>query len=103
MIQGLDKLRIRDVPGGAVVAVKAVPGGSRDKVVGVLGDCLKIATAAPAEKGRANAAVAATLAAALGVDGRAVSLVTGQTRPRKEFLIAGVTSEQVRARLTQLP
>jgi uncharacterized protein (TIGR00251 family) len=99
MIRGLGNLRIRDVADGAAIAVKAVPGSSRDKVVGVLGDCLKIATTAPAEKGQANAALARTLAAALGVDDRAVSLVAGATRPRKEFRIRGLMAREVRARL----
>ncbi|KKK79180.1 hypothetical protein LCGC14_2836110, partial [marine sediment metagenome] len=42
-----------------MIAVKAVPGASRDRVVGVLGDCLKVATSQPAEKGKANKAIAA--------------------------------------------
>ncbi len=98
-MKDLDKLKIRDVAGGAVIAVKVVPASSRDRIVGVLGDCLKITTAAPAEKGKANAAVAKTLAKALGVDRRAVELAAGQTSPRKEFLVSGLGHEEVRQRL----
>ena len=94
-----DKLNIRDVAGGCVIAVKVVPGASRDKIAGVLGDSLKIATSAPPEKGKANAAVAAILAKALGLDKRSVELLTGQTNPHKEFRIAGITSIQLRERL----
>jgi uncharacterized protein (TIGR00251 family) len=101
-MKGIERLRLRMTPDGVIVPIKAVPGSSRDKVVGVLGDCLKIATAAPAQRGRANAALARTLAAALGVDTRMVSRVAGHTRPRKEFLVTGVTSDQVRARLAEL-
>jgi uncharacterized protein (TIGR00251 family) len=96
-----ENIAVRDVMGGAVIPVKVVPGSSRDKLVGVLGDCLKIATSAPAERGKANAAVAKILAAALGVDRRSVELVSGPTNPRKEFRIAGLTADQVRARLAQ--
>ena len=85
-----------------MLAVKAVPGSSRDRVVGVLGDALKIATSAPAEKGKANAAIAAILAKALGLPGRRVSLVSGPTNPRKEFRIAGLSAQQVRQRLAEL-
>jgi uncharacterized protein (TIGR00251 family) len=97
----LSKLAVRDTPLGAVVSVKAVPGSSRDKIAGVLGDCLKIATSAPPEKGKANAAIAAILAKALGVHRRAVELVGGPTNPRKEFRVAGLTADQVRQRLAK--
>jgi uncharacterized protein YggU (UPF0235/DUF167 family) len=97
-----DKLRIRDVPGGATLGVKVVPGSSRDKVSGVLGDCLKIATSAAPEKGKANAAVAAILADALGVNPRDVRLSSGPTNPRKEFFIAGLSVEEIRSRLSIL-
>lgn len=89
--------------GGAVIAVKAVPGASRDRVAGVLGDCLKITTSAPAEKGKANKAVAAILARALGVAAGDVTLVAGPTNPRKEFRVAGLSAKQVRARLADAP
>ena len=92
-------LSIRDVPGGAVIAVKAVPGSSRDRVVGVLGDCLKIATSAAPEKGKANAAIAKILAQALGLDARQVRLAGGGASARKEFFVAGTTAQALRERL----
>ena len=99
-MKGAENVRLRADAGGTAVAVKAVPGASRDRVVGVLGDCLKIATSAAPEKGKANAAVARTLAASLGVDRRDVVLIAGQTSPRKEFLIRGAAADEVRRRLT---
>ena len=97
-----DNILIRPADGGVVIAVKVVPGSSRDKVAGALGDCLKITTSAVAEKGRANAAVAKTLAKALGVSPRNVKLVAGQTNPRKEFHLVGLTADDCRRRLQQL-
>ena len=79
--------------------MKVVPGASRDRIAGVLGEALKIATSAPAERGRANAAVARTLAKALGVERRSVELVSGRTSPRKAFCVSGLTAGQVRRRL----
>ncbi len=99
MAKNVERLNIREVADGAILAVKVVPGSSRDRVVGVLGDALKIATSAAPEKGKANAAVARTLAAALGADRRDVELVGGQTSPRKEFFIRGATAEHIRRKL----
>ena len=99
-MKGTEQLRLGDVRGGATISVKVVPGSSRDRIVGVLGDCLKVATAAPAEKGRANRAVAAMLAKALGVSGNALTLVSGPRSARKEFLISGLSARGVRARIS---
>jgi len=95
----LGELRIRQTDAGAILAVKVVPGSSRDRIAGVLGQELKVATSAPAEKGKANAAVAKLLAKALGLDRRRVTLRAGQTSPRKEFLLEGVSPADVRRRL----
>ncbi|GAG43107.1 unnamed protein product, partial [marine sediment metagenome] len=81
-MKGVDRLSVRDTASGAILAVKVVPGASRERIAGVLGDCLKITTPAAPEKGKANQAVAALLARALGVDKRDVELVTGQASPR---------------------
>ncbi len=97
-----ENISVRDASGGAVIAVKVVPGSSRDKVVGVLGDCLKVATAAAAEKGRANAAVAEILAKAFGVGSRDVELFSGPTNARKEFFIAGKSAAAIRQTMRNL-
>jgi len=94
------QLALRAAEGGAVVIpVKAVPGSSRDRIVGVLGGCLKIATAQPAEKGKANKAIAAMIAEALLLPARSVTLTAGAASARKEFHAAGLTVAQARARL----
>ena len=103
MMRDADKLHIRDVAGGAVIAVKVVPGASRDRIVGVLGEALKIATSVAAEKGRANAAVAESLADALGVRKGDVQLIAGHGSPRKEFRVAGMSADAVRAALRARP
>ena len=101
-MNGVEKLHITDADGGAVIAVKAVPGASRDRIVGPLGDCLKITTAAPAEKGKANAAIAKLLARAFGLENRRVELLAGSTAPRKEFRLLGVSAEAARHSLRRL-
>ena len=84
---------------GAVVRVKVVPGASRSKVAGMLGDRLKVAVAAPPEGGKANKAVCELLAKVLGVSKSAVGIASGHGQPRKTVLAAGLTVDQVRVRL----
>jgi len=84
---------------GAVLAVKVVPGASRDKVVGPLGDRLKVAVRKPPEKGAANRAVCALVAGALGVRPGDVSVLRGEARPEKDLLVRGLEPEEVRRRL----
>lgn len=95
----LDALALRDTPEGVILPVKAVPGSSRDRIAGVLGDRLKIATSAPPEKGKANAAIAKFLARTLTVDRKSVVHLRGATCPQKEFRIEGIDSQELRARL----
>ncbi len=101
-MKGVENLRVRQDEGSAIIVVKVVAGSSRDGVVGVLGDALKVATSAAAERGKANAAVARTLAEAFGVDKRRVELISGRTSPRKEFHIAGMTPKELRKKLLRL-
>lgn len=78
-------------PEGILLRVKVVPGASRTKVAGVLGDRLKVAVAAPPEDGKANRAVCELIAEVFGVALRAVTLAEGRTQPRKTVAVEGVT------------
>jgi len=90
---------VRGVAGGVDVAVKVVPGASRSRVVGMLGDALKVAVSAAPEKGKANAAVVELMAKELGVAAQDVSVVRGLTQPRKVIRVRGVTVEYVEEKL----
>jgi len=81
------------------LAVKVVPGASRDGIAGWLGDTLKVRVTAPAEQGKANAAVEALLAGALGVSRHCVRIASGTASPRKVVEIAGLDEAEVRSRL----
>jgi hypothetical protein len=85
--------------GSVRLAVKAVPGSRMDQVAGPLGDRLKVKVAAPPEDGRANAAICALIAGALGVKPRDVTVVSGHAHAEKVLRLAGVTLEAARARL----
>jgi uncharacterized protein len=88
-----------DGSGGCIVAVKAVPGSSRDVVAGLLGDRLKIRVAAAPEGGKANASITALLAEALGVPKRSLLLAHGAASAEKSFRVEGLTSAEAARRL----
>ena len=78
----------------ATLRVKVVPGAKRDEIVGRLGDRLKIRVSAPPEGGKANAAVCALVAQALGIDARGVTVSQGTTSPLKTLTIEGCGQER---------
>jgi uncharacterized protein (TIGR00251 family) len=79
--------------------VKVVPGASRDRIIGELGEALKVAVSRPPQRGAANDAVISLLAEALGVTRGSVSIVRGHTSPRKQIVVRGLTVAQVQQRL----
>jgi uncharacterized protein (TIGR00251 family) len=85
--------------GGVRISLKVVPGASRDRIVGALGDALKIAVSKPPADGAANKAVVKLLAAALDVPEANVQIIRGHASPRKEVLITNVSVEVVRNRI----
>jgi uncharacterized protein (TIGR00251 family) len=82
-----------------VLAVKVVPGSSRERIVGPLGERLKVAVRKPPEKGEANRAVCALVAEALSLRPAQIVIVRGETRPQKDLLIQGLVPAEVRRRL----
>lgn len=79
--------------------IKVVPGASRNRIVGRLGEALKVQVAAAAERGKANQAVIELLAEALGVRANQIELVQGHTQPRKTFRISGLEQAALEAKL----
>jgi len=77
----------------ARLKIKVVPGSSRDKIAGSLGDALRIRVMAPPEEGRANEAaneaakeaakeaVVQLLAERLGLPADAVTVASGHLSP----------------------
>lgn len=55
----------------------------------------------PAERGKANAAVEATVAEAVGVSKACVRVVAGHASPRKVIEIAGLSEAEVHDRLAK--
>ena len=89
--------RVREDGLDVLLSVKAVPGASRDRVVGPLGDALKVTVTAAPERNAANAAIGRLLAKALSLPPADVRLESGATSAQKVFRIVGVKSERVLA------
>ena len=81
------------------LTVKVVPKSSRNSIAGWVGDALKVCVIAAPERGKANAAVEAVLAEALGVTRGRVRLVAGLTSSRKVLEIDGVAPAELHRRL----
>jgi uncharacterized protein len=87
---------------GTILAVRAQPGARKNAIIGIHAGALRVAVAAPPEKGKANTAIQALLAASLGCKTSQVELLSGETARQKRFLIEGVTPEELRERLASL-
>jgi uncharacterized protein len=92
-------LRLIPTSSGVRFAIKVVPGASRDRVVGLLGDALKVAVSKPPSGGAANGAVIQLLAKALGVREAQVTIVAGHSNPRKEIEVSGITETELDRKL----
>jgi uncharacterized protein len=73
--------------------LRVVPGATRPGVVGRHGDAWKVRVTAPAEAGKANAAVISLLAGALDVPRRRISVTSGHSSRDKVVALEGLSSE----------
>jgi len=80
--------------------LKVIPRASKDRVVGWVGDRLKVTVTAPPERGKANEAVTALLAAALDLPASRIRIVSGLASPLKTAELQGVDERRI---LTRLP
>jgi uncharacterized protein YggU (UPF0235/DUF167 family) len=81
--------------------IKVVPASSRNGIAGWLGDTLKVRVTAQPERGKANAAVEATIAEALGISIASARVIQGRTSPRKIVEILGLSEAEVYRRLSR--
>jgi hypothetical protein len=89
-------------PEGVLLPVRAQPGAKSSGVRGVQDGALKVSVTQIAEKGKANKALLAVLSQALDVRKSQLELVAGATAGHKQFLVRGVTVEELRQRIGTL-
>ena len=86
---------LRTTPKGLFLDIKATPKAAREEVAGIRNGALLVKVTAAPEKGKANAAVIALLAKAIGVPKSAFELVNGDTDRNKSFrLVSHVEAVQ---------
>jgi len=93
------QLKIATTDQGVLLQVKVVPGASRNKVLGVLGEALKVAVAVAPEKGHANKALVKLLSEKLGIAKNRISLHQGKSSPHKVLLIEGLGAAELKEKL----
>lgn len=89
-------------PAGVLLPVRAQPGAKSSGVRGVQDGALKVSVTQIAEKGKANKALLVVLSKALHVRKSQLELVAGATAGHKQFLVRGVTVEELRQRIDKL-
>ncbi len=82
---------------GVSFAVRVLPRAQRNAFQGVREGALVVRLAAPPLEGRANAALQAFLAEALGVRRSQVTIRTGEKSRNKVVRVEGVQADQVQA------
>jgi uncharacterized protein (TIGR00251 family) len=87
-------------PEGALLVVRAQPGARKNAVLGEHGGALKVAVTAPPEGGRANDALTELLREWLGLKRSQVELAGGPTSRNKQFLVRGLTPDELAALIT---
>jgi hypothetical protein len=85
------------------IAVKVVPRAATDEIVGWLDGVLKVRVTAPPQDGRANRALEALLADALGLKKNAVTVAAGFRSAHKRVAIAGISADEIARRLAAVP
>jgi uncharacterized protein len=82
--------------GGIYIDLQVQPKARNPGVRGIHGERLKVAVAAPADRGKANEATIAVVADLLGVPRAAVTLVVGSASRQKRVHVHGI--DETRAR-----
>ncbi len=85
--------------GTVLLHLHVQPKASKNRIVGLYDDCLKLAVAAPPVEGKANKEVVKFLAAVLGVPARNVTVKSGIQARRKLVAVKALTGTEVRTRI----
>jgi hypothetical protein len=88
-------IELREVEGAILLPLRVVPGASRTRAAGIWNGRLKVAIAAPPERGRANRMLIEWLAETLDVPRKELTIVAGATTALKTIRIGHASLRQV--------
>lgn len=88
--------------GGWHILVRAQPGAKKSEFAGIMDGRLRVRLAAPAVENKANRALLAFVAKALGLKGSKVALLSGETGREKRLLVTA-DAEPDWSRLSPFP
>ena len=92
-------IELADHAEGVILPVRAQAGASKNGIRGEQNGMLKVSVTQIAEKGKANKALAETIAKGLGLKKSQVELLSGETQPQKKFLIRDMSRDDLQQRL----
>jgi uncharacterized protein (TIGR00251 family) len=95
----MDASFAKDVADGCTLSVRVHPGARKNGATGIHADAVKIVLTAPPVDGKANEALIAFLADALGLPRARIVLVSGLTSRAKILRITGKSAAEVAAAL----
>ncbi len=81
----VENLDIHETPEGLIFKVHVQPRASRNRILGLFGDALKIAVTAPPVDDAANRMVIRVLAEVLGIPDGSISILSGHTSRHKRI------------------
>ena len=81
------------------ISVKIQPGASRNEVLGLQNDVLRIKIAAPPEKGKANKELVDFLSERLDIARAVIEIVSGYTSRQKVIAVKGLSKQEIIKRL----
>ncbi|MFA6033586.1 MAG: DUF167 family protein [Myxococcota bacterium] len=90
---------ISEGAGGVVMRICIQPRASKCRVVGMLGDELKVSVTAPPVDGAANEMLTGFLAALLSVPRGSVNIRSGESSRHKLVAVSGVNASRVKTSL----
>ncbi len=90
---------LQETSEGVVLSVYAQPRASRNQLVGIQGEELKVRLTSPPVEGAANALCREYFAKLVGVPKSAVALIGGERSRHKKLLVPGADIKEVRQAL----
>lgn len=90
---------LEEKDGAVVLKVLVQPRASRNELVGIHSDCLKIRVTSPPVEGQANKKLCEFLTKLIGIGKRQIEIIGGQKTRVKEVRISGSTLDEVREKL----